>query len=64
MDLRVDSTEEMVETFLTRKSSYLANADDMSVEYLEDVSGACLCRLALDFALEQRRGTLDVFADR
>lgn len=53
MDLRVDSTEEMVETFLTRKSSYLANADDMKVEYLEDVSGTCwfsrgLCQLLSD----------------
>jgi len=31
MDLREDSTEEMVETFLTRKSSYFARAEDMSV---------------------------------
>lgn len=32
MDLREDSTEEMVETFLTRKSSYFARAEDMTVD--------------------------------
>lgn len=59
MDLRVDSTEDMVETFLTRKSSYLASADDMKVEYLEVLAGLrrriscwssavvlCMCRTA------------------